>query len=254
MMSKSATRKGAFYPLASKTLRDLLATPMAPIAALFVLLGSGIPFLFPSEFSVVPDFSFAAYASRIPPLASLFFPALCAGLWDAERKEGTLDLLLSYPASDLAIVLAKSVPVFLAFAATLALSVPLSLSLQSIQDATRVPSLTGTILPGYLMLLLHAFSLASFSTYVALRFSGTVVPTIVSFASIASMSATHLLPRSLDLSPSFARVCVELSLSWRLDRAFRGVIDSRDIVFFAVPAAFFTALSAIRVAGTRRGS
>ena len=254
MMSRTATRKSAFYPLASKTLKDLLSTPIAPIAALFVLLGAGIPFLFPPEFSVVPDFSFSAYASRIPPLASLFFPALCAGLWDAERKEGTLDLLLSYPASDLAIVLSKSVPVFLVFAGTLALSVPLSLSLQSLQDSTSVPSLTGTILPGYLMLLLNAFSLASFSTYVALRFSGTVVPTIVSFSMIASFSASHLLPRSVDLSPALSRVCVELSLSWRLDRAFRGIIDSRDIVFFIVPAALFTVLSAMRVSGTRRGS
>jgi ABC-2 type transport system permease protein len=247
-------KKGAFYPLAAKTLRDLLATPIAPIAALFVLLGSGIAFLFPSEFSVIPDFSFRAYASRIPSLASLFFPALCAGLWDAERKEGTLDLLLSYPASDWAIVLSKSLPVFLAFAATLALTVPLALSLQSLQDATSVPSLTGTLAPGYLMLLLHALSLASFSNYVALRFSGTVVPTIVSFATIASFSASHLLPQSMELSPSLARLCVELSLSWRLDRAFRGVIDSRDIVFFSVPAALFTALSARRMARIRRGS
>ena len=238
-----------FRALAAKGIRDLAFSPAAYVSALFFLLACGIPFLFPPESALIPDFSLGSYASRIPLAAAVFFPALAGSLWDHERKSGTIDILLSLPVSDVSIVIAKIIPSFAAYAGTLALTVPLSLSLGAIGGTF---SLSGTIVSGYAMLLLFGLSLSSFTAYVSLRISGTIVPTIASSACILALDTLHELPSLFDLSERVSRLCVGLSFAWHLDGSFRGIVDSRDIVYFLAIAILFVSLGSLRLAAIRK--
>lgn len=247
MAKHRPSRQTLSLGLARKFFFDLACSPAAPVATLFMLLGCGIPFLFPPESVMIPDFSFRNYASRIPLLAVLFFPALASGVWESERREGTFDLLLSFPASDLFIALAKTLSLFFVYAIAVVLTLPLARALPGLGASLGVATEANPLIPGYCMLLLFGLSLSSFTAFVALRFSGSVVPILVSAAAIAVFDGIHLLPSLIYLPTPISRLCREASLSWHLDASFRGIIDARDILFFAIPAVFFTALSALRL-------
>lgn len=240
--------------LTRKFFLDLALAPAAPVAALFMLFGCGIPFLFPAESVMVPDFSFGNYASRIPLLAVVFFPALAAGIWDSERREGTFDLLLSLPASDLTVALAKTLSLFLAYAIAIFLTVPLAFSLPGLGASLGVATEANPLIPGYSMLLLFGLSLSAFTAFVSLRFSGAVVPILVSAAAIAFFDSVHLLPSLVLLPAPLSRLCMEVSLAWHLDASFRGIIDARDVLFFVLPTVFFIALSALRILKVREAA
>jgi ABC-2 type transport system permease protein len=251
MAEIQARRRTKTLFLARKFFLDMAFSPAAPVAAIFLLLGSGIPFLFPAESVIVPNFSFGNYASRIPLLAIVFFPALAAGVWESERREGTFDLLLSFPASDLAVALAKTLALFFVYAIAILLTVPLALSLPQLGASLGVATEISPLLPGYCMLLLFGLLLSAFTAFVSLRFSGAVVPILVSAAAIAFFDVVHLLPSLVDLPASLSRLCMEASLAWHLDASFRGIVDSRDVLFFALPTVFFIALSALRILKVR---
>lgn len=247
MAEKQTKRRTSTFVLARKFFLDLAFAPAAPVAALFMLFGCGIPFLFPAESVIVPNFSFGNYASRIPLLAVLFFPALASGVWESERRAGTFDLLLSFPASDLTVAFAKTLSLFFVYAIAILLTVPLAHSLPGLGASLDVATEVNPLLPGYCMLLLFGLSLSAFTAFVSLRFSGAVVPILVSAAAIALFDGVHLLPSLVLLPAPVSRLCMEVSLAWHLDASFRGIIDARDVLFFAVPTVFFIALSSLRI-------
>ena len=251
MTENRTRRRTRTLVLARKFFLDLAFAHAAPVAALFMLLGCGIPFLFPAESVMVPNFSFGNYASRIPLIAVVFFPALAAGVWESERREGTFDLLLSFPASDLTVAIAKTLSLFLVYAIAILLTVPLALSLPELGASLGVAIEANPLLPGYCMLLLFGLSLSAFTTFVALRFSGAVVPILVSAAAIAFFDGVHLIPSLVLLPAPLSRLCMEASLAWHLDASFRGIIDARDVLFFVLPTVFFVASSVLRILRVR---
>lgn len=239
--------------IASKGIRDMYLSPAAPFAAIFMLLGCGVPFLFPPESVIIPDYSFQVYASRIPLLAAFFFPALSAGLWDAERKSGTFDLLLSLPSSEASLAISKMLPLFAVYAMTLLLTIPLALAIPGLSVTPGPVFSPGPFLASFCMLLLFGLSLSAFTSYIALRFSGMIVPLLISASSILVADTIHLLPSVIRLPGSLSRLCVGASFAWHLDASFRGIIDSRDIIFFIVPTVVCIALSALRIVKVRVG-
>ncbi len=251
MIKHNEKKSACLASIASKGIRDMYLSPAAPFAAIFMLLGCGLPFLFPAESVIVPDYGFQGYASRIPFLAAFFFPALSAGLWDSERKSGTFDLLLSFPASEASLAISKMLPLFAVYAMTLLLTIPLALAIPGLSVAPGSFFSTGPFLASYCMLLLFGLCLSSFTSYIALRFSGTIVPILISSSLILIADTIHALPSVINLPASLSRLCVGASLAWHLDASFRGIIDSRDIMFFICPTVIFIALSALRLVKVR---
>jgi ABC-2 type transport system permease protein len=251
MMNRDKKNGVCLTSIASKGIRDMYLSPAAPFAAIFMLLGCGVPFLFPPESVIVPDYSFQGYASRIPFLAAFFFPALSAGLWDSERKSGTFDLLLSFPASEFSLAIAKMLPLFAVYTMTLLLTIPLALAIPGLSVTPGPVFSAGPFLASYCMLLLFGLSLSSFTSYIALRISGTIVPLLVSSSLILIAGTIHALPSVINLPASVSRLCAGTSLAWHLDASFRGIIDGRDIVFFIVPTVVCISLSALRLVKVR---
>ena len=242
----------ALCALSMKDLTFLVQSPAAPGAAIFMLLGCGIPFLFPGQNVMVPDFTLQQYMSRIPLLSVIFFPALAAGCWEIERKNGSMNILLSLPVPNLVLVAGKVIPQFIIYAITLMLTLPLVLALPSLTESSMATAGTGVVFSTYALFLLFGVTIASLTTYLSIRFEGNVVPFLLSASCIFIFDTLHLLPSLVFLPPRLAQACAWLSSAWHLESASRGILDSRDILFFLIPSIALLLASSVRLDHIRR--
>ena len=156
----------------------------------------------------------------------LVLPILTMRLFAEERKLRTIELLLTSPIALNEIVMGKFLGVFLLFVALLALTglVPLTLSLFSSFDWRPIlTAYLGLTLLGSLFL--AAGVLASTVT------ENQIVAAFLSFGLLLLVQLAGALGSILGDTP-VANVLSYLSFYEHYDRLFRGLIDTKDLVYF----------------------
>jgi len=153
----------------------------------------------------------------------LMVPLITMGLFAGERQRGTLTLLLSAPVGTTTVVLGKFLGVLALLFAALALSalLPLSLLLGAGLD-------WGQLAAGYAAL---AWLLAS---YAAL---GLLISSLCTLPGVAAVATSGLLLLLWALNWAGDRgagVLAALSMVGHLDTLLRGLVDSRDVAYFAL--------------------
>lgn len=172
---------------------------------------------------------------RVLPWVLLgFVPALTMRLWSEERKLGTLELLMTLPVRRISLVLGKfsAAVCFVTILLVLTLGLPFSLALHGPLD-------WGPVLAGYLgsILLVCAY------TAVGMFFSSLTRDQIIAFLS----ASVVLLVLGLFGHDSFLIVLRDAGIPRSILEAFgamspttyfrsigRGVLDTRDILYFVV--------------------
>ncbi|MEI7980276.1 MAG: ABC transporter permease subunit [Bacteroidota bacterium] len=159
---------------------------------------------------------------------SLFFfiPAVTMGLLAEERKTGTLELLVTKPVSDWQIISGKFLAAFLLICITLALTVPYYLTVANIGKIDH-----GAVLMGYLGLLFMSASYISIGLFA----SSITNNQIVAFLVALFIGIFFQLIFGLAGSSSggwFEGILSYLSLSTHYESMARGVIDSKDVLYF----------------------
>jgi ABC-2 type transport system permease protein len=159
---------------------------------------------------------------------SLFFfiPAVTMGLLADERKSGTIELLVTKPVSDWQIVAAKFLAAFLLICIALALTLPYYFSVASIGKIDH-----GAVLMGYLGLLFMSACYISIGLFASSITGNQIVAFLVSlfigifFQLIFSLMGGNSVGW-------FAGFLNYLSIGTHFESMARGVIDSKDIIFF----------------------
>jgi ABC-2 type transport system permease protein len=204
------------------------------VIVVFLLLNSLFMWIVPGQFNVIGN-GYATMDSlfAIAPWVFLFLvPAITMRMFSEEKRTGTLDLLYTRPVSELQIILAK----FLASWALVLLSlIPTLIYFLSV---FRLGSPPGNIDMG-----------GTWGSYIGLLFLGGIYAAIGVFASsltgnqiVAFILAVFLcflmylgfeFLSGIAESGSTVFMISRMGISYHYNSISRGVIDSRDILYFA---------------------
>jgi len=155
-----------------------------------------------------------------------FIPAITMGLFAEERKSGTLELLVTKPVSDWQIITGKFFAAFLLICITLALTLPYYFTVAGIGKVDH-----GSVWMGYLGLLFLSACYISIGLFASSITSNQIVAFLVAlfigifFQLIFRMAASGI-------TGWLAGILNYLSLSTHFESMSRGVIDSKDILYF----------------------
>ena len=187
----------------------------------------------------------------MPILLIFLVAALTMRAWAEERRSGALELLLTAPVSPTALVLGKFVGSLALVAVALALTLPLTVSVSLLG-----PLDWGPVFGGYVAALALAGAYVAIGLWVSARTDNQIVSLILT----AAIAGVFFLIGSDAITGLFGHGPAEwlrqLGAGSRFDAITRGVLDLRDLYYYASITAVFLvlnrlALERIRWAGNR---
>lgn len=220
--------------------RELKGYFYSPIAYVFGFLLTTILLAWSSVFSLVNGMqaSMEVFFGFLPVVLVLFVPALTMRLWAEERKMGTLEVLMTLPVRLSHLVLGKftAALVFLGFLLVLTLGLPLTLGTYGRIDWT-------TVFAQYVASLLFAGSFVAVGMFWSSLTQNQIVAMLLSLVSLAVLGLigwTVLLDMVTGWMPAWMLDLVSgISPNKYFTSISRGVLDTRDLVYFTCFCGFF---------------
>jgi ABC-2 type transport system permease protein len=220
-------------------LKEFKAYFFSPIAYVFITIYLVVTnFLFFQGFFIINQADMRSYFSILPWVFLIFIPAITMRTWAEEKKLRTLEVLLTWPISDIEIVIGKFLASFsfLAISLLLSLTIPITITILGKPDE-------GVIVGGYV----GALCMGAAYLAIGLWISSLTENQIVAF--IIGVVVTFCLfiignPFVTMLAPSFFVPFFQyIGLENHFESIGRGVIDSRDIFYYLSVIGFFLFLN-----------
>jgi ABC-2 type transport system permease protein len=195
------------------------------------LYGSDIFFV--GQATLQPFFSVAYFT------LFFFIPALTMRMIAEENKSGTIELLITKPVTDWEIILGKFLSCLLLIVIALALTLPYYITVASIGKIDH-----GAVWCGYLGLILTSMTYISIGLFASSLTGNQIVAFLLSlligvfFLIIFNVLAS-------DSSGLLGQVLDYLSLQTHFESISRGVVDSKDVIYFLSISAFGLILAEI---------
>lgn len=216
--------------IARRELRTYFHSPIAYVflGAFLVVSAVLLFFLFGGVF-LEGKATMRRYFMAAPILFMFLAPAVTMGLIAEERKTRTLELLLTLPVKDGEVVLGK----FLGALGLVAVGLFFTLFFPASISAIVAEGFSfdwGPVVGGYLGLLLLSSSFLALGLWASALTQDQVVGFIVGVVLCAAFVFVDWL--AFVVPDSFAALFTYLSADVHFDSIARGVIDSRDVVYF----------------------
>ncbi len=216
--------------IAKREFRSYFDSPLAYVVICLSFLGLGLLFFFQARFwdlnqaTVQPLFEYLPYG-----LAFLVVPVITMRLMAEEKRSGTLEMLITLPVRDSDVILGK----FLG-AMGLVLVVILASLIYPIllfKWPWNLGALDmGPVFTGYLGLILYASAAVAVGLLVS---SLTDSQAISFFVTVFVLGLPFLAGMALGSAPGFlSGVLYYIAFPTRMGGFMRGLIDTRDVVFF----------------------
>jgi len=226
--------KSRVAALARKELYSYLNAPAFYGAAVFFLAFGAVWLFFIQRYFTMNVATLRPYFVSLPIVFILVIPVLTMKSWAEERKTGSIELLLTMPFSEWELVLGKFFSAFALLVMMLALTIPLPLCLAPLGEfdpGVIVCEYIGAFLMGASAVALGLL-LSSLSKNQAGSFLGSAV------AMIAVMLINNL-TFSMNLPYWLSEFINFISLSFHFESFSKGLLDSRDIIYFLASAVLF---------------
>ena len=208
------------------------ATPIAYVfMGVFVAL-AGVFTMYIGGFFIRAQADLAAFFGFHPWLYLFLIPALAMRLWAEERRVGTIELLFTLPVTMTQAVLGKFLAAWLFTAVALALTFPVWITVNYLGDPDN-----GVIFAGYLGSLLMAGAYLAIGSCISALTRNQVIAFVVS-AAVCLLFVLSGYPVVLDVfsawaPPFLVETVSSFSFLGHFEDIVKGVIDLRDVVYFA---------------------
>ncbi len=228
---------GNIWAIAQRELRSYFVSPVAYVVMALFLLISG--FLFSLILGVSNEASMRPLFGNFAVIFLFIVPALTMRLLAEEQRTGTLELMLTAPVRDYELVLGKFLGVFLLLLIMLAITLVYPAMLLLAGNPDR-----GPIAAGYLGVILQGAAFLSIGLLASSLTQNQIIAALLAFVIL-------LLLWLADALGNFTQGRIGdlfrfLSITRHYDEFPRGVIDTRDVVYFitvTAAALFFTVQS-----------
>jgi len=207
---------------------------------------SAIAYIFFTLFLVILSFLFfriyflqgivtmTTFFDVMPWVFLIFIPAVTMKSWAEERKTGTLEVLLTMPVRDVELVGGKILAgaAFVTIAILLTFFVPLLVSLTGPLD-------WGPVFASYLGAILLAASYVAIGNFVSSLTSNQITAFLFTAVILFLLLIIGTEPVYSVFPNAIAEVMRNLSLTYHFQSIGRGVLDSRDILFYLTLVGLF---------------
>ena len=182
------------------------------------LFGSDIFFI--GQATLMPFFSVAYWT------LFFFIPALTMKMLAEEKRSGTLELHLTKPVTDWQVIIGKFLSVIMLIGVALLLTVPYYISVSFLGPIDH-----GSVWSGYLGMLLMSMALISIGLFASSITNNQIVAFLLAlFIGVFFLIIFDVLSNSF--TGTIAYFFNYLSLSTHYESVSRGVLDSKDIIYF----------------------
>ena len=234
----------AFVALFSRELRAYFLTPLALVFVVIFLLLSNSFVFYLGDLYEIGKASMQSYFRLLPWVCLLLIPALSMRAWSDEFRTGTIEFLDALPIPTWQLVVSKFLALWCVALSALAMSFPLWLTVAWLGHPDH-----GIIILGYIGSALMMASMLSVGLCIsAVSENQLIVYIVTSLLILLFLLAGY--PLALNpMRELFSQPMVDLisSLSFlsHLQSITRGVLDSRDVLFYMITSGFWLLLNVL---------
>lgn len=224
--------------VASKEFKTFFQTPIGYIILFIFTLVAGWWFFYLGRFFAMKEASMRGLFAAMPWLFLVFAPAITMRLWAEERKTGTVEVLLTMPLKDFQIVLGK----FLAAAGLIAVWLLCLTPLVLVVTFLGEPDL-GPIWGGFLGSFLLGCSYAAIGLAASAFTENQIIALVLGVFGSFFMMLLGFEPVVAVFPDWFGTLLHNASLHTHFNGLLRGVVDSRDALYYVTFIGFFLVLN-----------
>ncbi|HTW96383.1 MAG TPA: ABC transporter permease subunit [Candidatus Methylomirabilis sp.] len=213
------------WVLFKKELMSYFNSPIAYIfIAVFLVAGN---WLFFQNFFVFQQATMREYFVLLPWIFLFLSPAVTMRLWAEEKKSGTIEFLLTLPVTEWQAVLAKffGALVFMFLTLLLTFTIPLTIAILGRMDF-------GPLIGSYLGSLFLAGAYLSLGLLMSSLTRNQIIAFVLGLVACFLAFVIGLDFVSMTAPTAIAPLLSYLALGTHFDNIARGVIDSKDVIYY----------------------
>ena len=245
-----------FYLIAKKELDSYFASPVAYVVITIFLIITGYSFY--NQFASFSTLSFQAASNPaiaqqqnllnitetvvrplfgyISMIMLLMMPLLTMRLFAEEKKSGTIELLLTYPISDIEVILGKFFACFIVFLLMLLLTFTYPGLLIMLGEPEIGPTITG-----YIGLIFMGAAFISLGIFTSSLTENQIIAATLSFGFLLLF---FMMGYSVSLmGPTLGNLMNYISMIQHLEGFAKGIVDTTDIIYYILFITLFIFLT-----------
>ena len=236
----------ALTAITAREFAGYFATPLAFVFIIVFLLANGLATFYLGAYFAMGQADLTSFFMFHPWLYLFFLPAISMRLWAEERRNGSIELLLTLPIPLTAVVIGKYLAALAFSALALALTFPIWLTVNFLGNPDN-----GVILASYVGSLMLAGGYLAIGSCLSAMTRNQVIAFVISVVACFLFTVSGA-PLVLELFDGWApQALIETLAGFSLLTHFRaitgGVIDMRDVMFFATLIGVFLTATVIVV-------
>ena len=242
------------WTISKRELGGYFASPVAYVfIVIFLLLAGFFTFMVGGLFERGEASLTMSFFVWHPWLYLFLVPSVGMRLWSEERRLGTIELLLTMPITAWQAIVGKFLASWLFLALSLVLTFPVVMTVNYLGNPDN-----GVVFCGYVGSLLLAGAYLAISCMTSAMTRNQVISFIVSvviclFLILAGWPPVTRMLEIVSESPRLVDAVAAFSVMTHFDGLQRGVLDTKDVLFFIALIAFSLFTTSVIIRGHRAG-